>query len=185
MSPAEGKTGVGGRVAFRLQRHPPIPSREAAKAGPVHLEAAAQVQAVGAGRAAECPRTKAPPGAPRRGHLLPPGQIKADWRGRLEEMVLVFGKSIRPTLNRACGPPSLGVSSRPWASRSFQIPFWKRRPLGLPVLPENFLCCRQRRTSLFSLLRALPPLSTQASFITRLEVELSPHSLTSRFLFSQ
>lgn len=50
-------------MAFHVQRHPPIPPREPARDGQVHLEAAAQVQGVGAGRAAECPRTKAPPGA--------------------------------------------------------------------------------------------------------------------------
>lgn len=50
-------------VALRTQRHPPCPPCEPAKGSQVHFEAAAQVQGVGVGRAAECPRTKAPPGA--------------------------------------------------------------------------------------------------------------------------
>lgn len=69
-------------------------------------------------------RNKGASGGLRRGHLLPPGQIKEAWRGHWEEMVLCFfGKSIRPTLNRAFNALSLGVAGQvcfqasEWGSR--------------------------------------------------------------------
>lgn len=75
----------------------------------------------GGGAGCRMPQNKGASRGLCRGHLLPPGQIKEDWRGHLEEMVLFFfGKSIRPTLNGAFRPPSLGVPSK-CASRSLKI----------------------------------------------------------------
>lgn len=123
-------------------------------------------------------------GGLRRGHLLPPGQIKEAWRGHWEEMVpCFFGKSIRPTLNGTFCSPSSGVTGQV----CFQVSGWGSVGGGAALS-----CLRTLRTSLcsaysstcpFSLLRALPPLSAQTSSIMRLEVELSPTPLLGDFFF--
>lgn len=124
-------------------------------------------------------------GGPRRGHLLPPGQIKEAWRGHWEEMVpCFFGKSIRPTLNGTFCSPSSGVTGQV----CFQVSGWGSDGGGGAALSclrilRTSLCSPSSSTSPFSLLRALPPLSAQTSSIMRLEVELSPTPLLGDFFF--
>lgn len=71
------------------------PSWPASEGGQVHLEATAQVCEVWmAGQnAPEQRHLQGPPLC----HLLPPGQITGGLERALEEMMLFFGKSIRPT----------------------------------------------------------------------------------------
>lgn len=68
-----------------------------------------------------------------RSHLLPPGQIKEDFRGPLEEMVLFFfGKSIRPTLNRHFTSPLWESQAKVFPGPSIPVINWplcKRRHL--------------------------------------------------------
>lgn len=168
------KTGVGGLVAFHTQTRAPTPPCEPAKGGQVRAEAAAQVHGVGAGRAAEGPATKAPPGAGARRHLLLPGQIPEDWRGPLEETVLFFpGKSIRPTLIGPSASPPWGAPSKgaSWSlkisfspapvcrggtfpcQRSFSSPCPRTAlgPQDRPWAPGPPLCPRRRLTSVLAL----------------------------------
>lgn len=124
------------------------------------------------------------------GHLLPPGQIKEDWRGRLEEMMLFFGKSIRPTRNRAFCPPSLGVPDNGLPGLSTTV-LEEAAPLPAPV-PSNSPCPTRISSALchvsfpfsssFGLSR---PSLYPSSFHNEAGSGTFPHSLTLRFLFSQ
>ena len=144
----------------------------------------------GGGAGCRMPQNKDTSRALLGGHLLPPGQIRKDWRGHLEEMVLFFGKSIRPTLNRAFCPPSLGVLGNGLPGLSITV-LEEAAPLPAPVR-SNSPCPTRISSALcrvwlpFSPSLGSPaPLYTQAPFIMRLEVELSPTPLLLRFLFSQ
>lgn len=141
----------------------------------------------GGGRArCRMPQNKGASRGLRRGHLLPPGQIKEDWRGHLEEMVLFF-------MGNQFVPPLMGHTALPpWASQAtgFQVSpnqFWKRRHLRLPVLfrtaraPQNLCYVSLPFSPSFGLLRLLYPgfCNNEAGSGT------FPHSLSLRFLFSQ
>lgn len=66
----------------------------------------------GGGRAAECPRTKAPPEAWAQVTCCLQ-EMEGDRRRHWEAVMLfIFGKSIRPTLQRAFCPSSLGAPSK-------------------------------------------------------------------------
>lgn len=124
------------------------------------------------------------------GHLLPPGQIKKDWRGHLEEMVLFFGKSIRPTHNRAFCPPSLGVPGNGLPGLSVTV-LEEAAPLPAPVR-SNSPCPTRISSALCHVsLPFSPSLGSPApslypsSFHNEAGSGTFPHSLTLRFLFSQ
>lgn len=123
-------------------------------------------------------------GGLRRGHLLPPGQIKEAWRGHWEEMVpCFFGKSIRPTLNGAfCSPSSEGTGQV-----GFQVSGWGSDRGGAALS-----CPRTLRTSFCSPYSPhFPFLSVPGSpasvcsglFHNEAGSGTFPHSLTWRFLF--
>ena len=193
MCQAEGKTRVGGLVAFHIQRHPPIPPRETARDGQVHLEAAAQVQGVGAGRAAECPRTKEPPGARAEVTCCLQGRLKRTGEG-------IRGKWCCSSLGNQFVPPLIGhFALPPWESLAmcFQVsPNQVRNEVApLPArAPSNSLCPPHPQESLLPSARShfpfLPPWGSPAplypgSFHKEAESGTFPHSLTLRFLFSQ
>lgn len=165
-------------MAFGVQRHARCTPREA--------EGGRRPGRAGAGsggRAAEG-REQRRLGGQRRGHLLPPGQIKEAWRGHWEEMVpCFFGKSIRPTLNGAFGSPSSGVAGQVCFQISERGSRERRCRLVLRAHPKNLsaLCFVPLPFSLSSGL--FPPLSAQASSIMRLQVELSLTPLFGDFFF--
>lgn len=109
-------------MAFPIQRHPPIPPRASQpRVDKCILSLLPRCKGWGQS-GCRMPQNKGASRSLCRGHLPPPGQIKEDCRGHLEEMVLFFAKSIRPTLNRAFCPPSLGLPGKR-ASRSLKISY--------------------------------------------------------------
>lgn len=156
---AGGRRSGGFRGTKARSVHPA--NERAAEGGPEPSRSRAGAR--GDRRAAEG-REQRRLGGLRRGHLLPPGQIKEAWRGHWEEMVpCFFGKSIRPTLNGAFCSPSSGVTGQV----CFQVWGWGSDGGGaalscLRTLRTSF-CSLYSPSCLFSLLPALLPLSAQAS----------------------
>ena len=183
MCQVEGKTEVEGFLAFshtKASSHPSWPASEGWTRAPGGCCPGARG---GGGAGCRMPQNKDTSRGLLGGHLLPPGQIRKDWRGHLEEMVLFFGKSIRPTLNRAFCPPSLGVLGNGLPGLSITV-LEEAAPLPAPVR-SNSPCPTRISSALCGVslpfspsLGSPAPLYTQAPFIMRLEVELSPHSLT-------
>lgn len=123
-------------------------------------------------------------GGLRRGHLLPPGQIKEAWRGHWEEMVpCFFGKSIRPTLNGAFGSPSSGVTGQVcfrvsgWGSR------WRECCLVLPAHPKNLFLLPAQSHFPFLSAPGSPASLCSGLLLNEAGSGTFPHSLTWRFLF--
>lgn len=132
--PSQGKPGVGGLVAFHIQRHPPIPPCEPAKGGQVHAEAAAQVQGVGAGRAAECPRTKAPPGACAEVTCCLQDRLRRTGEG-------IWRKWCCSSLGNQFVPPLMGHFALPlWESQANVLPGLSKSVLNRPLFEEAAPC---------------------------------------------
>lgn len=180
MCQVEGKTEVEGFVAFHIQRHPPIPPGRPAKDGQLHLEATAQVQGVGVGQAAECPRTKTPPGASSEVTRCLQGRLRRTGDGAWRKWCCSLGNQFVP--------PLIGC---------FALPLWEFQAMGFqvstvleeaaPLQPMFLQTAQAPQESLllsatfrfpFLPLSGFPaPLYTQAPFIMGLEVELSPTPL--------
>lgn len=99
-----------------------IPPREPAKGGQVHFETAAQVQGEGAGRAAECPGTKAPPGAC--------AEVTCCLQGRLRRTAEgIWRKWCCASLGNQFVPPLIG---------HFALPLWESQANVLPGLKISY-----------------------------------------------
>lgn len=188
MCQVEGKTEVEGFVAFHIQRHPPIPPGQPAKDGQVHLEATAQVQGVGVGQAAECPRTKTPPGASSEVTRCLQGRLRRTGDGAWRKWCCSLGNQFVP--------PLIGC---------FALPLWEFQAMGFQVsmvlkeaapLPAHVPSNSPGPTRISSALchvsfpfspsfRLSRPSLYPSSFHNEAGSGTFPHSLTLRFLFSQ
>lgn len=189
MCQVEGKTEVEGFLAFHIQRHPPIPPGQPAKDGQEHLEAAAQVQGVGVGPAAECPRTKTPPEASSEVTCCLQGRLRRTGEGTWRKWCCSLGNQFVPPLIGRFALPLW--DSGQWASRSLHNSsgrggrFASPCSFKQPVPHTNLFCSRPCFTSLFSLFGLSRPSLYPSSFHNEAGSGTFPHSLTLKFLFSQ
>lgn len=146
----------GSRPGTYKRRPPSPPRREPARGGQVHAEAAAQVQGAGAGRAAECPGTKAPPGAW--------AEVTCCLQGRWRAGEGIWRKWGRSSLGNRFVPPCTGhvpfllgspkqMDSQVLKIGDYLASVWAGGPPG-PVQKLSALC---KVSPLLSLLRAPPP----------------------------
>lgn len=122
MCQAEEKTRVGGLVAFPIQRHPPIPPR-ASQPRVDKCILSLLPRCKGWGRAAaECPRTKAPPGAC--------AEVTCRLQGRLRRTAEGIWRKWCCSLGNQFVPPLIG---------HFALPLWDFQANVLPGLSKSVI----------------------------------------------
>lgn len=142
----------------------------------------------GMGQAAECPRTKTPPGASSEVTCCLQGRLRRTGEGAWRKWCYSLGNQFVP--------PVIGRFALPlweFQAMGFQVSpqrFWKRQPLCQPQFlrtahapQESLLLSATFHFPFLPLLGSPAPLYTQAPFIMRLEVELSLTPLLWDFFF--